>query len=66
MPRWECQRSLWSVMLIACLLAAVPARAGSVAVLGDVFNSAEGLGSFDGTLEYVWRKPTAAADRVLR
>jgi hypothetical protein len=52
MPRWECQKSLWSAVLIACLLVAVPAHAGSVAILGDTLNSAEGLGSFDGTLEY--------------
>ena len=44
--------SLWPAMLIACLVAAAPARADSVAVLGDMFNSTEGLGSFDGLLEY--------------
>jgi hypothetical protein len=52
MPKWECQRSLWCAALIGCLSAAASARAGSVAILGDGMNSAEGLGSFEGLLEY--------------
>jgi hypothetical protein len=48
----EYKRSLCIAALIGGMLVAAPARAGSVAMLGDASNSTEGLGSFDGMIAY--------------
>jgi hypothetical protein len=52
MMKCENQRSLCIAALIGGMLAVAPARADSVAVLGDTFNSTEGLGRFEGMIEY--------------
>lgn len=52
MCSWQDPGRLCAAAVIAGVFAATPAQAGSVAFIGDESSSTEGLGSFEGLLEY--------------
>jgi len=52
MRNGQCPGRLCAAAVIAGMFAAPPVQAGSVAFISDEFSSTEGLGSFDGLLDY--------------